>query len=74
MAMMTKRHYETVAACIREQKIEAGRKFYREPSLSAARKGMLMIARAFALEAELDNPRFDRKRFMAACGFKPEEA
>lgn len=27
------------------------------------------LAEGFAIAAQMDNPRFDRERFLAACGF-----
>jgi hypothetical protein len=69
---VTRKHYNMIAACFREQKIECGRKFSRAVECAAAREGIRMAAEAFALEASLDNPRFDRNRFLAACGFQAE--
>lgn len=69
--MMSRRHYDLVAACVKQQRTECGR-IFGESNREAARQGIRMVAEAFALEASLDNPRFDRKRFMAACGFNTE--
>lgn len=55
---MTKKHFEAVAARIRQTA--------QDPAMLA---GAMIAARIFADMAAQDNPRFDRARFMAACGF-----
>lgn len=37
------------------------------------RAGVIMAARQVAYKLAQDNPRFDRARFMRACGFENEE-
>lgn len=53
---MTRKHFQLVADCIAAQLPEIGH--------TAAWK----IANSLAVEFESLNPRFDRARFMAACG------
>jgi len=55
---MTRKDFITIAACIRVQQEDGN----ADPASARA------IAEAFALEAKLDNPRFDRARFLTACG------
>ena len=54
---MSRRDYETIAACLANAP--------RGATVEADRRS---VASAIALELELDNPRFDRTRFLAACG------
>lgn len=55
---MTKKHFELVARVIKSMPSFA-------PTLRAQRAS---CANAFADEFERENPRFDRARFLAACG------
>jgi len=55
---MTKQHFELVADVINEAEIHTvrGGEFMRQ-----------FIAKAFAMEAAMINPRFNRERFLKAC-------
>lgn len=55
---MTKKHYIKIAAIIAAMPDHA-------ESLRSAKSS---TARAFADALKLENPRFDRDRFLAACG------
>lgn len=59
---MTRKDYETVAACL-ERALNAPDS---PPDNEAAVRD---IAERLALEFLLDNPRFDEERFFAAIGF-----
>jgi hypothetical protein len=66
---MTKKDYELIASEIRkmphiplEIRETGKRTLYREE----------MFANSLATRLEEDNPRFDRTRFLEACGFKEE--
>lgn len=65
MPQFARRHYETLAACIREQRAAAIRENRDLRSLE-------MLASAITLELQLDNPRFNRERFENACKPKTE--
>ena len=54
--MFQKRHYQALAKLIAEAKLPARHK--------------LTLAKAHAKLFENDNPLFDRKRFLIACGVK----
>lgn len=58
---MTKRHFEQFAASI---------KMYLESSIIDSRHAASYMAHMVADIAEQDNPRFDRARFMRACGLE----
>ena len=59
---MTKKHFQAVADAIKsERAIWAGDK--------KGENALLGITEALAREFKSINPRFDRARFMAACGF-----
>lgn len=57
---MTKKHFEAVASAIRAEYEDT----YGEPAEEAIRSIARKLADVFASE----NPRFDRARFLAACG------
>ena len=59
--MMTKKHFEAVAAKIMAQKVEA--------KSDAERIGLQNLACRLADTFEQANPRFNRERFINACGF-----
>jgi hypothetical protein len=67
---MTRKDYIIVAACIREQTKIAHQDISPRDLSPHATQLARRIALAFALEAELDNPRFDRARFLKACGLE----
>jgi hypothetical protein len=58
---MSRKDYELIAACLANAPQGA------DPEADRA-----SVALAFALEMELDNPRFDRERFLTACGIEPD--
>lgn len=64
---MTRKDFETVAACIRVQTFDTPA--VGLPPAATPVELARRIAGAFAHEASLDNPRFDRARFLRACGF-----
>ncbi len=59
---MTRKDYVLIAECVRVQT-------FATPGQGACQATAFAIANAIALELALDNPRFDRARFMRACGF-----
>lgn len=59
---MTRKHYVAMAVSITEA-IEAAND---DQAVTAA---LFRIASDFCDMAKADNPRFDRTRFLAACGF-----
>lgn len=62
---MTRKDYEAVAGAIRQENEE-----YMREAASRERAALRSFAMRFALIAQSDNPRFDRVRFMRACGFE----
>lgn len=66
---MTRRDFELIAKAIRQRANEA--RAYIDPRAAEIRYDEVMIiARVMANAVAGTNPRFDRARFMAACGFK----
>lgn len=66
MSARYSRHtYELVAACLRCADADA--RGLPSTAIDTAHATVADIARRFALEFELDNPRFSRDRFLAAC-------
>jgi len=59
--MMTKKHYEAIAAAIR-----SGQEARRGSATSASTHYQIATACANYLASQ--NPRFDRARFLKACG------
>jgi hypothetical protein len=57
---VTRKDYEAIASCIRGEREGWSQP---EPRIAVSR-----IARHLAEIMAADNPRFDRKRFLAACG------
>ena len=57
---MTKKDYQAIADVIRAEVTRNG-------PIDSARR----IAEGLAIILATDNPRFDRNRFLAACGFNP---
>jgi hypothetical protein len=61
---MTKRDYCLLAACVADARLEQKR--------DASDSYGVTIAENLADALELQNPRFDRARFLVACGFTLE--
>ena len=61
--MVTRRHYETIAALFAHMEKEA-----TTPEAARMRN---VLARLLAVEFAADNPRFSRSRFLAACKVTP---
>ena len=61
---MTRRDFELIAECIKAR-VMGTRETHSEDAL-------FLLAQDFADRLRAVNPRFDRARFMAACGFKGE--
>ena len=64
---MSRKDYETIATCVRVQT-------FGTPWQDLDVRTAYAIATAMALEFELSSPRFNRERFMDACGFDPSLA
>lgn len=64
-ARYSRHTYELVAAVLDNAPRPEGN-YQLEKGVGADRRS---IAEAFALEFELDNPRFDREPFLKACGW-----
>ena len=62
---MTRKDYVLIAKAIKTQ-VELSTKFEEEASLAGAQN----IAYDLAWILSTDNPRFDRHRFLEACGVK----
>ena len=56
---MTRKDYVAIASCI---------KFQYDGQTPAGRDALKLVARDIADEMARDNPRFDRARFLKACG------
>ena len=68
--MFTKRHYEQIAETIRQTKANGGRTFVEVPEImvpNAVNGVRNKIATELADMFGKDNPRFNRKMFLAAC-------
>lgn len=66
---MTRKDFKMIAACFTEQaRLFRAQEHARDDRIKAAERALRMVAEAIAEECYLDNPRFDRDRFMAACG------
>ncbi len=64
----TKRHYETIAKAVRETVNEDLAAF--TPEIAATRvDATRAVAEKLAVVFKRDNARFDRNRFLDACGF-----
>ena len=62
--MMTKTHFERIARTI---KVEQEQPLYDE--LPMCREAIKDVAIRLAAEFNIENPRFDRRKFLTACGF-----
>lgn len=65
MSAFSKRHYEAVARIIRANLQDPASMFSPEDYSNG---GVQMVAEDFAVLFHADNPRFDRARFLKACG------
>lgn len=72
--LMSKKHFELVARILREQLSADPRADSRELAYAnmGARAVLIATAEAFADAFAKENPRFDRDRFLTACGIDNE--
>ena len=71
--MSSKRDYEAMAVLLRAQQMRAEALMqYSGAEANAVMVTVRAVANGYAGIAERDNPRFDRARFLAACGVQPE--
>lgn len=67
---MTKRHFEAFARAVKAE-LDGTKDAHAAPSeVSAITHAATFAANLFADLAAQDNPRFDRPRFMRACGLE----
>lgn len=66
---MTRKHFTMIADAIRDAHNERTAGFITPAEQAAASTAIGMAATYIADGLVQDNPRFDRARFMAACGF-----
>ena len=72
---MTKKDYEKIASVLSLGKIECAAHFAQEPGeawaymVGARAQWLELVYRVCAVMAD-DNPRFDRARFLKACGIE----
>lgn len=71
---MTKKHFAAFAAQIKAQYALPHDAGWNAEQSTFYRAALAAIARSFADMAKQTNPRFDRGRFMDACGFTVKEA
>lgn len=64
---MTKRDYELIASVI-YSRIRAARTIGSSPMRTQHEETIRFLARDLAIAMAFGNPRFDRARFLAACG------
>ena len=64
---MTRKHFETIAAAIKAHATMA--RHYPTQERNATLDALGGVADTIADACRQDNPRFDRRRFMEACGF-----
>ncbi len=60
---MTRKDYEMIAATLKEQKHQASGSHDQAQAVKR-------VAECFAANLAMDNARFDKARFLAACGFE----
>ena len=65
---MTKKHYELLAGSISRSRMANGL-IGNAKERAAAIGGVRLVAIDIAATLAADNPRFNRKRFLTACGF-----
>lgn len=61
---MSRKDYEAIAAAIKRASALYGPYGFMDQTI-----GIKTAAESIALALQADNPRFDRERFMQACGF-----
>ena len=61
---MTKRHFEAIAALIKAEQSQ-----FMYDDLTVCREAIRDVAIRLAAQFNIENPRFDKAKFMAACGF-----
>lgn len=70
---LSKKHYEAFAERFQQQLMDLDLRhdsfIIDEDSYSEAYKNLNELAAKFAMTLGWDNPRFDKLRFLAACGF-----
>lgn len=64
---MTRKDFEMIAAALRDANSEEVGAFARCQGVNS--KGVYRAAEYIADGCKADNPNFDRKRFLSACGF-----
>ena len=65
--MMSKKHYEAIANRI--ALVSSGTKYLTENTAARGhQRGVVELASVLADYFATENPRFDRERFLAACG------
>lgn len=70
---MTRKHFEAIAADIKDAQIEANQFTLSDAELSQSLEGIRMVADRLADTFERFNDNFDRARFIKACGFNVPE-
>ena len=63
-AKLTRQHFQLFADCIKHAMESAGNDLFS----AADRSVIIRLAQSTADDMTSTNPRFDRKRFLAACG------
>jgi hypothetical protein len=67
---LSKKHFELIAECIKHQVTHTARRVgYTEDQRAAAHGSLNELASVLCGDFEIENPRFDRQRFLKACGF-----
>lgn len=68
---MSRKDYELIAAAIHRSRMakEVDQRAKMAKLNAAAVEGVRLVAIDLAASLAADNPRFDRRRFLAACGF-----
>lgn len=66
--MFQRRHYEKIAASLHRSQMAKSLERDNKHRLQAI-DGIRLVAIDIASTFAADNPRFDRERFMKACGF-----
>jgi hypothetical protein len=67
--MFTRKHYVVIASVFaRHSKLDADDITNNVKHAAEKRQRMVTLARDFAIEFKLDNPKFSIEKFYAACG------
>lgn len=66
---MIKKHFIAIAAGFKRQLLQATKEAETRPELLSSCLAIRNCAAMFADVAASENPRFDRTRFLSACGF-----